>query len=147
VFNVKFVSLTVRLRCSKNFNVSDFYCCCNVYIIRRGTFACRQWRQLQVLLHFPANIQRPAVQCPFYTLRRQNMKKSVNSGHTPAHDPVPLAYGKVPLSRWCLNLGCTIKQSRLCMVMKPSVHYSFRHFSTTLTLETLVCMYTIVFNF
>ena len=121
--NVKFVSLTVRLRCSMNLNVYDFYCCCccNVYIFCSGIFACRQWRQLQVLLHIPANIHHPAVQCPFYTLRRGNMKKFVNSGYTPAHVPGPLANGKVPLSRWFLNLGCTIKLSQLCMVMKRSV--------------------------
>jgi len=49
------------------------------------------------------------------------MKKFVNSGHIPAHDRGPLANGKVPLSRWRLTLGCTIRQSQLCMVIKPNV--------------------------
>jgi hypothetical protein len=65
----------------------------------QGTFATWQWRKLQALLCSHANIQRLAVQYPFYTLRRGNMKKHVNSGHTPVHAQGPLASGKVPLSR------------------------------------------------
>jgi hypothetical protein len=70
----------------------------------QGTFATWQWRKLQALLCSHANIQHLAVLYLFYTLRRESMKKHVNSGHTPVRVQGPLANGKVPLSRLCLTL-------------------------------------------
>jgi hypothetical protein len=65
----------------------------------QGIFATWQWRKLQSLLCSHANIQHLAVLYRFYILRRENMKKRVNSGHTPVHAQGPLANGKVRLSR------------------------------------------------
>lgn len=92
----------------------------------QGIFATWQWRKLQLQLCSHANIQHLAVLCHFYILRKGNMKKHVNSGHTPVHARGPLANGKVHLSKWCLTSWCPISQSQRCKVIKLSMtHFVF----------------------
>lgn len=64
-----------------------------------ATYATSQWKKWPVMWCSPANTPTLAAQSPLFTLRKQSMKKPVNSGHTPAPVQVHPANGREDWTR------------------------------------------------